>query len=65
MQPIKLSVVTKQGRDTKYHDSSQDIQRIEKVQVEQYDWNYVGYNFDNKKLFEYHWRSVNVHYFTD
>ncbi len=61
MQPNYLAVVGKPSKSF----PEKSIQRIDKVQAEQYDWNYVGYNFDGKKLFEYHWRSVNVHYFTD
>ena len=58
MQPVTHSVVS--------HDQYRDkdsIQRIEKVQYEQYKWHYVGYNFDGEKLFEYLKDSVNVHYF--
>ena len=61
MQPILLKVKDPEYRK-KYGKGPLDIQRIEKEQIEQDDWNYVGYNFDGQKLFEYHWRSVNVHY---
>jgi len=43
----------------------QDIKHIEREQVDQYEWDYVGYNFNEKMLFRYHEKSVNVHYYTD
>ncbi len=58
MQPITLSVVEKPSKI----NPQDSIKEIKKMQIGQYEWAYIGYNFEGKTMFEYLAKSVNVHY---
>ncbi|HDY88219.1 MAG TPA: hypothetical protein ENH82_08915 [bacterium] len=61
MQPRTLSVEEKPCAIS----PESSIQRIDRVQYEQYEYAYDGFNFEGKRLFRYLEKSVNVHFFVD
>ena len=70
MQPITWKVCTYQYDYHQYvptkspHEhKSECIQRIEKVQIEQYEFIYVAYDFKDRKIFEWQSKSVNVEFY--
>jgi hypothetical protein len=69
MQPNTWSVCTRENdyplhKSIVPHKHKPDcIFRIEKIQIEQYEWIYVAYDFQDRKLFEWQSKSVNVEFY--
>ena len=69
MQPNTWSICTKDMDYPPFEQSKPHkhgvycIFRIEKVQIEQYEWIYVAYDFQDRKLFEWQAKSVNVEFY--
>jgi hypothetical protein len=61
-QPLTL-IVDKEPRP---FDPENSIKEIKEIRLEDLAYEnvcvYVGYNFEGKKIFQYHMMSVNVHY---
>ena len=69
MQPYTWSICIKEN-DFPLHESVithkhklDCISRIEKVQIDQYEWIYVAYDFQNRKIREWQSKSVNVEFY--
>ncbi len=60
MQPRTLSVWDEKFMHGKI--KIDNIHHIDRVQVDQYEWVYIGYNMNGAPLFKYLEKSVNVHY---
>ena len=64
MQPKHISVMDEEHYKS-YYDKPNACKEIklEPVQIGEVVMAYVGYNFEDKKIFQYLANTVNVHYF--
>lgn len=69
MQPVEFSVTSQTAYDNLFKnrpDKDEYIKEIKLISIKTHPddimWMYAGFNFNGKKLFQYHEKSVNVHF---